>query len=271
MKSLICLVAAFLLLMPIAVAAGEDAALDFVVIQPGQPGDPLSAQPVMNALADYLHSRLCDMELAGRYYNRADQALEALISDAPRWGIVSLGFFIEQGQRLALEPIASTRPDGEERERLYLLVAADGVDDWRQLSGTVAGTALFQQQAAARLLFDAVPEELPFALEGTFHPLRSLRQLLRGELAGVVIDRPQYQALQDLPLFQELRTLHVSQDLPTAPVVWFGKPTEAAQRLAAVLQAMADDPQAAGLLTLLQNQGFGPADASLKDYWEGQP
>ncbi len=270
MKSLVRLVAAFLLLVPIAVAA-EDASLDFVVIQPGQPGDPLSAQPVMNALADYLHSRLCDVELAGRYYNRTEEALEALASDAPRWGIVSLGFFIEQGQGLSLEPIASTRPDGEEQERLYLLVAADGADDWRQLAGTVAGTALFQQHAAARLLFDAAPEELPFALEGTFHPLRSLRQLLRGELAGVVVDRPQFQALQDLPLFQQVKTLHASKDLPTAPVVWFGKPTEAAQRLITVLQDMADDPQAAGLLTLLQNQGFGPADASLKDYWEEQP
>ncbi len=270
MKSLVCLVAALLLLMPLSVAAEEDS-LDFVVIHPGQPGNPVSAQPVMAAFADYLQDRLADVAIAGRYYNRTEEALTALASEPPHWGIVSLGFFIEEGQSLALKPIASTRPDGEERERLYLLVAADSVDDWRQLEGSVAGTMLFQHRAAARLLLETTPEELPFALEGTFHPLRALRQVLRGELAGVVLDRPQFQALQDLPLFQQLKTIHMSAELPTAPVVWFGKPTEAVQPLVTVLQAMADDPQAAGLLTLLQNQGFGPPDPCLADYWEELP
>jgi ABC-type phosphate/phosphonate transport system substrate-binding protein len=259
----------FLLLFSGLSPAASQEPMNFVVIQPGQPGSAEEARPVMDSLASYLASRLGDDVLvSGSYFNRTEEALAALEKQTPQWGIVSLGFFVEQGDRFALQPIAATRPGGSEHDRWHLVVARDQVADWRKLCGQVQGTMLFQAGAAAgvglaRLLFDAEPQQLPFALQGTFSPLRAVRDVARGKAAGAVLDQPQYQALQSLPLMKELTVIHRSAPLPTAAVVWFGQPGPAALKLADVLRRMADDPAAGDLLQLLQTEGFGPADPAL--------
>jgi ABC-type phosphate/phosphonate transport system substrate-binding protein len=240
------------------------APLNFVVIQPGQPGSSEEAQPVMDALAAYLQQKLDgDAAVAGSYYNRTEEALAALEKTTPQWGIVSLGFFVEQGERFAMQPIAATRPVGRDQDLWHLIVAKGGVADWRQLSGQVQGTMLFQSKAAARLLFAAEPRQLPFELQGTFSPLRAVRDVARGKASGAVLDLPQHQALQALPLMEKLTVIHRSAPLPTAAVVWFGPPGRPARQLADLLQKMADDPAAKDLLQLLQTEGFGPPDPRL--------
>ena len=257
------------LLLVAAVSSPAGAAtqpLNFAVIQPGQPGDSAAAQPVMDALAAYLQQRLANSSVTGNYYNRTDDALAAVAKERPQWAIVSLGIFIEHGVDLAMTPIASTLPTGAEQERFYLLVAKEHGDDWRKLQGRVEGTMLFQDRAVARLLFDEPSGQLPFVLQGTFNPLRAVRKVARGQLAGVILDRLQFQAMQALPLMDQLKSIHCSAELPTAAVVWFGEPDQRAQRLAEVLQAMASDPDAGELLTLLQSAGFAPPDPRLADY-----
>jgi ABC-type phosphate/phosphonate transport system substrate-binding protein len=241
--------------------------MNFVVIQPGQPGSAEEAQPVMDALAAYLQQKLGnDPAVAGSYFNRTEEALAALEKQIPQWGIVSLGFIVEHGDRFAMQPIASTRPGGSEQDRWHLVVARDQVADWRKLCGQVQGTMLFQDSAAARLLFDAEPKQLPFALQGTSSPLRAVRDVARGKAAGAVLDLPQYQALQALPLMEKLTVIHRSAPLPTAAVVWFGPSGPPARKLADVLRRMADDPAAKDLLQLLQTDGFGPPDPGYSQY-----
>jgi hypothetical protein len=248
-------------------AAASQERMNFVVIQPGQPGSAEEARPVMDALAVYLQQKLGgEAVLSGSYFNHTEDALAALEKQTPQWGIVSLGFFVEHGGRFAMQPIASTRPGGSEQDRWQLVVARDQAADWRKLSGGVEGTMLFQAAAAARLLFDAEPQQLPFALQGTFSPLRAVRDVARGKAAGAVIDLPQYKALQSLPLMAKLTVIHRSAPLPTAAVVWFGPSGPAAQKLANVLRRMADDPEAGDLLQLLQTDGFGPADPRYSQY-----
>lgn len=260
------LIAALLaLLLPGPAAAAEP--MNFVVIQPGQPGGAEEAQPVMDSLAAYLRQKLGgEAAVAGRYFNRTEDALAALEKQTPQWGIVSLGFIVEHGGRFAMQPIASTRPGGSEQDRWHLVVARDQAADWRKLCGQVQGTMLFQAEAAARLLFDAEPQQLPFALQGTFSPLRAVRDVARGKAAGAVLDLPQYQALQTLPLMEKLTVIHRSAPLPTAAVVWFGSSGPAARKLADVLRQMADDPAARDLLQMLQTDGFGPADPEYGQY-----
>ena len=125
---------------------------------------------------------------------------------------------------------------------------------------------LFQRKAAARLLFDSAPQQLPFGLQGTFNPLRAARKVARGQLAGVILDRLQFQAMQALPLMDQLKSIQCSADLPAAAVVWLGEPDAQARVLAEALQNMAADPDAASLLNLLQSDGFGPVDPRLADY-----
>ena len=118
----------------------------------------------------------------------------------------------------------------------------------------------------ARGEFGLPPDRLPFRLEGTFRPLRSVRDVIRGKIAGAVLDGVQYEAIQALPSAEKMTVAHTSPDLPSSPVIWFGEMDDAARQLRAILLSMKEDPDAKTLLKLLQTDGFGPADPDLPGF-----
>lgn len=237
---------------------------DFVIIQPGQPGTSEDAQPVMDALAAYLQNKLgADVTIRGRYFNQTEQAAAYLADNRPRWGIVGLGYYLGHSGAGCMTPLASTRPGGSDSDVWRLVVAKDGPDKWQAVKGTVSGTMLFEPVTAAGLLFDTSVAELPFSLAGTVRPLSALRSVLRGKGGAVVLDKPQYDAVQALPMASGLKVLKTSMALPTSAVVALGPKGKIHERLIAVLHAMRKDPAAADLLKLLQTEGFGPVDKRL--------
>ena len=259
---LICFFVLTALGRPQIAAAADN--IDFAVIQPGQPGTTQDAQPVMDELAAYLQKKLGTISvLRGDYFNDLKEALSFVDETPPRWAIVSLDFYAEEGNRLALTPIASARPSGFEKDTWRLAVHKDRSDDWQMVQGKIWGTMLFDRRAAACLAFGRNPDELPFRLVGTFRPLKALRATARGKGAGVVLDRMQYEAMKSLPLADKIKIIHTSEELPTSPVVSFGPPDELTNQLAEVLRKMEDDPEADQLLQLLMTAGFGPPDPVL--------
>jgi len=251
---------------PVCAVASSN--FDFAVIHPGQPGSPEEARPAMDALASYIQKKLgVDRTPAGNYFNRVDAGHGFLHHKRPAWGIVSLGFYAAHAHDLDMTPIAGTRPGGHDKDLWRLIVSGKApIADWKGLKGEVLGTMLFERQAAACLLFGATGDRLPFTLKGTFHPLRSLRKVIRGSAPAVVLDRVQYAAVQALPMAGEIKTIHTSGELPTSPVVWFGAPDVRARNLTAVLLKMKGDRDAQNLLNILQTDGFGPADPVLDRY-----
>jgi hypothetical protein len=238
--------------------------IDFAVIQPGQPGTAREAQPVMDELAAYLRERLgTEPTLRGVYFNDLKEVLAFVDRTPPKWAIVSLDFYAEEGNRLDLTPIASTRPSGFEKDIWRLAVHKDAPDGWQTVQGKVRGTMLFDRQAAACLAFGCSLDALPFHLVGTFRPLQALRATARGKGTGVVLDRMQYEAMKSLPLASKIKIIHTSAELPTSPIVSFGPPDDLTNRLAGVLRKMKDDPEADQLLQLLMTAGFGPPDPAL--------
>ena len=259
---LICLFVLIALGRPQPAAAVDR--IDFAVIQPGQPGTPEEAQPVMDELAVYVGERLGTRSpLRGIYFNDLKEALAFVDSTPPKWAIVSLDFYAEEANRLDLTPIASTRPSGFEQDIWRLVVHRDTPDGWQTVRGKVWGTMLFNRRAAACLAFGCSPGALPFALVGTFRPLKALRATARKKGAGVLLDRMQYEAMKSLPLASEIKIIHTSAELPTSPVVSFGPPDDLMNKLAGVLREMKDDPKANQLLQLLMTTGFGPPDPML--------
>lgn len=237
---------------------------DFVIIQPGQPGTSEDAQPVMDALATYLQNKLgADVTIRGRYFNQIEQAAAYLADNRPKWGIVGLGYYLGHAGARCMTPLASTRPGGADSDVWRLVVAKDGPDKWQSVKGAVSGTMLFEPGVAAGLMFDTPAAELPFTLEGTVRPLRALRSVLRGKGGAVVLDKPQYDAVQALSMASGLKVLKTSPALPTSAVVAFGPQGKIHERLRTVLREMRNDPAAADLLQLLQTEGFGPVDKRL--------
>lgn len=247
------------------VAVGGES-LDFVIIQPGQPGTSEDAQPTMDVLAAYVRKQLGGgVNVKGRYFNEVEPALEYLRGSGPKWGIVSMTFYATHGRRLALKPLASSRPGGYDKDRWLLAVAVPGPEDWRQVTGTVTGTMLHDSATAACLLFQREAASLPFALSGTIQPLMALRQVIKGRAAGVVLDRVQYEALRKTPSADSVKVIHQSPDLPFSPVVWIGEPDSRQKPLAAVFLDMKKNPEGQLLLKQLQTDGFGPADGDMEN------
>ncbi|MCG6879404.1 MAG: phosphate/phosphite/phosphonate ABC transporter substrate-binding protein [Deltaproteobacteria bacterium] len=245
----------------------EAESLDFAVIQPGQPGTEAEARPVMDALADYFQRKLGPgITIKGRYFNQLEPALTFLKTSPPAWGIVQLGVYAGHAGNFKMTPMAATRPGGFTKDVWRLIAGQDAVSKWRNLKGNVSGNMLFETKSAACLLFGMPYEGLPFTLEGTFRPLRDTRSVVKGKIAGVVLDRVQYETVKTMSLGSKIKVLHTSRELPTSPVVWFGTPNGTTKKLAGLLLGMKEDPNAEKLLALLQTDGFGPADPDLAKF-----
>jgi hypothetical protein len=264
-KHVIWVVAVLCVLIGSTGGAGSGESLDFVVIQPGQPGTSEEAQPTMDALAAYVQKHMGGgVTVKGRYFNEVEPALEHLRESAPKWGIVSMPFYLSHGRRLALKSLASSRPGGYDKDRWWLAVSTGAPDDWRQVNGVVSGTMLHESNTAACLLFQASAAGLPFTLNGTVQPLMALRQVMKGKAAAVVLDRVQYEAIRKTPAAESIKVIHQSQDLPFSPVVWLGGLEARQKQLTVVFQDMKKNPEGQALLRQLQTDGFGPADGDLE-------
>lgn len=246
--------------------------LDFVVIKEGAPGTTQDAQPVMDALAGYVGKRTSPASSpSGIYFNDLQAALSYLANNSVMWGIVTPGFLLKYGSGLALTPVLSTRPGGREQEVWRLVVARGGPDDWTKLKGKVFGTMFYTPEQAALWGFDMELKTLPFDLEGTARPLRTLRSVARGKATGIMLEEEQFSSLKSISLWEKLKLVHESAPVPTSQVVWFGRIDSRTESLASILLAMKNDPEAADLLTLLRTEGFGPADKTLKAQMAKEP
>lgn len=252
------------MLLTLVIGRAEAGNIDFAVIQPGQPGTAAEAGPVMDALAGYLEEKVgTQSTIKGHYFNQLAPALEFLRASPPAWGIIQLGVYVKYATRFQMIPFAATRPGGFQKDIWRLMGRSNAEKEWRKLKGKVLGNMLFEKKSSACLLFGMPPERLPFVLEGTFRPLRSVRSAAKGRIAGVVLDRIQYEAVTSMSVGKKMRLLHASPLLPTSPVVWFGAPNDEMKKIANVLQGMKDDRDAHKLLKLLQTDGFGPVDPAL--------
>ncbi len=234
---------------------------DFAIIQPGQPGTTAEAQPVMDELAKYLSAKLGE-EVNGVYYNDLNAALAYLGKNKSAWAICGLTFFKSYSTKFLMTPVASTMPQGMEKDVWRLIVPASGPDSPENVTGTVYGSMLYTPQAM-ELLFHG-KKSADFTLEGTHKALRMLRKVNRGKVSGVVLDAVQYSVIKDSDRYSGTKVIYTTPELPNSPVVWFGKTTDDAFRLQAVLLDMDKDPAAKDLLKLLQTSGFNPADKDLR-------
>lgn len=233
---------------------------DFAVIQPGQPGSTADAQPVMDELAKYLSAKLGEKVL-GVYYNDLNAALDALDKDTPAWAITGLTFFESCKAKFNMVPVASTLPQGMEKDVWRLIVPAAGMDNPESVKGTVYGSMLYTPKGM-EILFQGT-KGADINGEGTHKALRMLSKVNKGKVAGVVLDAVQYSVVRDSDRYANTKVIYTSPELPTSPVVWFGKTNDDSLRLQGVLLDMDKDPEAEGLLKLLQTSGFNPADKAL--------
>ncbi len=243
-------------------AAGPLNSLHFVIIEPGQPGTSIEAQPVMDSLAEYISAKI-GKPVSGKYFNELEPAVKYLDENKPAWGISGLTFFKSYADKYMMNPVASTLPQGLDKDIWRVLVSADGPDSVKDIKGTVFGSMLYTPEAR-KILFGKNHVDAPLVIEGTSRPLRMIRKVNRGKAAGVCLNAVQYSVVSSGEQFSGMKVVFESDKLPNSPVVWFGKINDDSFKLQGVLLDMKDDPAAANLLKLLLTSGFGPADQELQ-------
>jgi hypothetical protein len=253
------------LILLAAACAGARAADDpihFLIIQPGSPGTTEEAAPLMARLAEYLSTHSAGKPtVEGLYVNTLNDVERAIRKLQPRIAIVTLPYYLEQRVRLGLRVQLATRPGGRTEDHYRLLVAATNpATSWEAVKGDVAGTLCFTADAVARLLFQRPATALPFHCQPTDRLLRAARQVVQGELSGLLLTDEQYTSLQTLPEGKSLKELHATPPLPPSLVVSFGTPDGGAKALTKTMVEMKNDPAAHDLLTELRTDGFEPID-----------
>ncbi|WP_051261570.1 hypothetical protein [Desulfovibrio inopinatus] len=229
---------------------------DFVMIMPGQPGSTEEAAPVMQAFAEYLTAKNDgNFTYAGTYFNDLVLAKSHLSKVNPGFGIVTLGYYMENARKLNLEPLAATLPHGYTYDAWWVLTKSKAIDKDADFKGTM----LYTPKAAACLL----PFPVPVHFHGSGRPMKAARDVSAGTLDGIVATKVQYEAGKALPAVKDLMPYLITPHLPNSPVVTFGAVSPAAESAARVMMAMQKDPEAQDLLKLLQTAGFAPADPAL--------
>ena len=255
-----------------------------LICSPNSPGTPEAARPVMERLGSYLATRL-GASCQPVYFNRAAAAREWIEKSPPRFAILSLDLWLRWREELSLQPIAQAERAGKTGERLHVVVRdPSSIRSLADLSAGVEGrraviwsSHLEDARFATRVAFAgalaAEGEQSRVQLLPTHQPLKLLRRLKAGDpfegqpVDAVVVDDAVWTALEQVPdLARALREVHVTEPLPTPPVVAFpSASSEERAKLVRVLQSMRDDPEGKDLLATLQVSGFrGPDEPALQ-------
>lgn len=248
----------------VVVPARASDPIHFLFIQPGSPGTTEEAAPLIGRFADYLAAHLGQgAALAGAYLNSIEAVKPAIATQHPRFAIVTLPYYLEQRAAYDWRPQLASRPGGRTEDHYRLLVSTTNpVAGWEKLTGDVAGTLCHTPEGVARLMFDRPAAALPFHCRPTDRLLRAARQVVRGELSGLLVTDEQHASLKALPEGASLKELHATGPLPPPLVVTFGPPDGALHGVIQALLGMKDDPAARELLTELRTDGFQPIDSA---------
>lgn len=253
------------LLVPLALAAAEP--MVFVAVAPGYPGTTAEAQPSMDAFAAALAARagLPAGSLGAAYFEKDAPGADRLRKPDAAFGMVSLPFFLKEGDALQLQPRLAASQKGTGALEVWALVAKKGrvtgpasLDGWQVSS--IAGYAPAFVTGTALAAWGRMPASVQVVQSNQV--LSALRKAAAGENVAVLLDGGQAAALSTLPFASELEVVARSAPLPTGVVVTVGKrmPADRWKALEKGLRALGDAPPGAAALEAIRLQGFVPLD-----------
>ena len=189
-----------------------------IVCAPGYPGTTGEAQGTMDAFADAVASASgwANQSLGAQYYETLAAGRERLRQPDAVLAMVTLPFFLSEGQALGLEPHLQVVQAKGAAETWSLVAkkgqvaSAKGLDGWE-----VAGSAGY---APAFVRGPALSEwgTLPASTTITFAPaaLTLLKRAASGERVAVLLDSAGAAALPTLPFAADLEVVARSPAMP---------------------------------------------------------
>jgi len=200
-----------------AQAAAASDATTLVVCAPGYPSDTTEAQPTMDALARGVEGAAgwTAGRLSAYYHPTVEGGVEALRRDDAGLAITPLPFYLEQRERLGLEPLLNVVQAAGAAE-VWSLVARRGtvkepasLADWE-----VAGMPGYSPRFVRRIAlaeWGALPQDTAIVFSSRL--LSVLRKSAGGDPVAALLDLAQTRALESLPFAAELEVVARSRPL----------------------------------------------------------
>ena len=241
----------------------------FVAVAPGYPGTTAEAQASMDGFAAALAAQagLPAGSVAAVYVEKDLPGAERLQKPDAALGMVSLPFFLKEGDALHLEPRLGAAQKGTGATEVWALVARKGrvtgpasLDGWQVSS--IAGYAPAFVTGTALSGWGRMPSSVKVVQTGQV--LSALRKAVAGENVAVLLDGAQAAALPTLPFAAELEVVARSAPLPTGVVVTVAKrlTPERWKALEKALRQLGDHPEGAAALEAIRLQGFVPLETA---------
>lgn len=243
--------------------------LAFVICAPGYPGTTEEARPAMDAFAAALAARAGwpAGSIVGAYFGSAKAGEERLSKPDAGIAMLALPLYLEEAERLKLQPRLVAVQSGAAATEVWSLVAKKGrvtgpasLEGWRIVS--LAGYSPRFVRVTALSGWGTLPPKVEIAQSGQV--LSWLRKAVGGENVALLLDGAQSAALPTLPFAAELEVVTRSPPLPSGVVATVGKKLAAGrwEALEKALLSLRDAPDGAAALDGIRLQGFAPLEAS---------
>ncbi len=229
---------------------------------PGEAGTTEEAQGPLDALFNYVNSKVAPDKLSGKYFNTVEGGAAFIKQSKPKFGIISFAAYQMNSASLGQNAVLMQTlplPDGKPSERYVIVGKSAAPKDW-------AGITLYSKQPLTsefveKFILPPLPYPLPPGerVKTVQNILPALKDVAAGTKPGGVILQPiEHFTLKGLqqPWVKELSIWHISNEMPSAPLVIFGADDPFTQKFKAALLNMANDPQGKQILETLRLKGF---------------
>ena len=277
-----CLLAGCLLAGGAPARAGQaPAAIDILVCYPGGSVRARDAQPALQDMVKVIES------IGGwpagtintSFTTRDAECRQLLEEKKPPFAILSLGIFLQARRAHHLVSLVQPRIGGKSEDRFYLMVRRNTFGKLADLAGkTLGGPWLGDLEFLKRVVFQRqIDPASHFRLKPSRRVLRALRQLDRGRLDAVLVNRPQFEGLAALPFGKNLQSIYTSASLPQMGIAADEKRSSARdrQKMLRALRGMCTHQDGKKLCELFGIDSFDLPDGKLFDSvikaWESKP
>lgn len=136
----------------------------------------------------------------------------------------TLGAYLRLADKLKLRPIAVPVISQNTTDVYRILVKKDNPAGLDGLKGeTLGGTVIDDPEFLTRVVFAGrIDAEKHFRLKPSKRALKAIRDVVRGRLGAVMVNRQQYQALEKLRVYGDLAVAYQSRPIPMMGVVSVG-------------------------------------------------
>ena len=227
---------------------------ELLLCLPGFPGTPAQAQPYIDKMLRHLEQKLGKPagSISGVYLSDGVEADRAIKAKRPSVALVGPSILATNHKALGMKVIAKLEVAGRSEEVYSIVAKKGGVPTIAGLAGKrLSGVVVNDEKFVVNVLLDKKVKMGSLTLVPQRRPLKSLRDVARGEADAAVVDQSVVDSMGELPEAADLVVIHTAKAVPAPAVVVMGSGVADAEALGKALVGMCDRPDGAELCKTL--------------------